>query len=199
MRRSTSGSFFSDTGSVSKLPASEHALYKAASLFATVIYRRYREGNEVAQPVAGTFLSPRLCWNWCPLFSALGHPEAFRNYLVCWRRPFPCPACPNSRLCCWCQHAPQPGFNVSCSFGDELFKGFRRSRPGGRCDCNCDWGESRESRHSDQCRRESDQEYHRTNAEIWTGHGTHNEHEAHRSDERGHLRTSLRRELQQRT
>src|SRR5436309_15218304 len=114
MRRSTSGSFFSDTGSVSKLPASEHALYKAASLFATVIDRRYREGNEVAQPVAGTLLSPRLCWNWCTLFSALGHPEAFRNYLVCWRRSFPCMACTNLRLLCCRQHTHEPRFYVSC-------------------------------------------------------------------------------------
>ena len=35
-------------GSVFKLLASEHARYKLASLFATVIDRRYREGNEVA-------------------------------------------------------------------------------------------------------------------------------------------------------
>src|SRR5438477_12477571 len=112
MRSSTSGSFFSETGSVCKLPASEHAPYKLASLFATVIDRRYREGSEVAQPVAGTFLSPRLCWNWCPLFSALGHPEAFRNYLVCWRRPFHGTACSNPRLCCWRWHATESRFFV---------------------------------------------------------------------------------------
>src|SRR4029450_10334342 len=139
MRRSTSGSFFSETGSVFKLLSLKHAPFKLAPPFATVIDRRYREDNEVVQPVAGAFLSPRLCWNWCPLFSALGHPEAFRDYLVCWRRPFPCPACSNPRLCCWRWHAPEPGFDGSCSFGDELFKGFRRSRPGGRCDRNCDW------------------------------------------------------------
>src|SRR4029077_2094669 len=139
MRRSTSGSLFSDTDPVFKLLASEHAPHKLASLFATVIDRRYREGNEVAQSVAGTFLSRRLCWDWCPLFSALGHPEAFRNYLVRWRGPFPCPPCPNPCLCRWRWHAPEPGFNGSCSFSDELFKGFRRSRPGGRCYRNCDW------------------------------------------------------------
>src|SRR5438128_2539678 len=88
----------------------------------------------------GAWIIPvELVMKWSPLFSALGHPEAFRNYLVCWRRPFPCPACPNPRLCCWRRHAPEPRFNVSCSFGDELFKGFRRSRPGGRCDRDCDW------------------------------------------------------------
>src|SRR5437667_6046712 len=152
MRSWHSGSFLSETGSVCKLQATEHAHYKLDSLFATVIDRRYREGSEVAQPVAGTFLSPRLCWNWCPLFSALGHPEAFRNYLVCWRRPFPGTACPNPRLCCWRRHAPEPRFNVSCSFGDELFKGFRRSRPVGRCDPNGDCGESGEAPHGTQCR-----------------------------------------------
>jgi hypothetical protein len=35
-------------GSVLKLPASDDASYNLASLFATVIDRRYREGNEVA-------------------------------------------------------------------------------------------------------------------------------------------------------
>src|SRR5207247_7189819 len=41
-----------------------------------------KEENEVAQPVAGARLSPRLRGSGRHLFSTLGHPKALRHYLI---------------------------------------------------------------------------------------------------------------------
>lgn len=87
--------------------------------------RRYREDREVAEPVTGAFLSPRLCWSWRSLFSALGHPEAFRDHFVRWGRAFACPACPYPRLCSWDRHTPEHGWDAQWGFGDKLFEGLR--------------------------------------------------------------------------
>ena len=43
----------------------------------------------MAQPVAGAFLSSRLCRAGRSLLSTLGHPETVRHYFVCRGGPFP--------------------------------------------------------------------------------------------------------------
>src|SRR5262249_57240843 len=44
-----------------------------------------KEENEVAQPVAGDRLSPRLRGSGRHLFSTLGYPKALRHYFICRR------------------------------------------------------------------------------------------------------------------
>src|SRR3989442_1115348 len=48
----------------------------------------------MAQSVARALLSARFCGRRCSLFSALGNPKAFRDYLVCRRRTLACPPPP---------------------------------------------------------------------------------------------------------
>src|SRR5215470_4525313 len=116
MTRSTSGSFFPNSALVLGLPALKRVDSKAASPFATSMDCRYREDGEVAQPVAGAFLSPGLCRSWRALFSALGHPKTFRNHFVCWRRAFACSAGTDTCLCCWRRYADEHGLVASCGF-----------------------------------------------------------------------------------
>ena len=155
--------------------------------------RRYREGNEVAQPVAGTFLSPRLCWNWCPLFSALGHPEAFRNY---------CSFLGESLSLL--SHAPTRGYAAGASTRLNLdsmphaallmnySKDFAAPDQAAAATAIAT-GERVANRavaiNADGKAINSIIELAR---EYGMGHGTHNGHEAHRSDQRGLLRTSRR-------
>src|SRR5215468_937295 len=56
--------------------------------FAAVEDRRYKKEHEVAQPVAGADLSPRLRGSRRHLFSTLGHSKALRHHRVCRRATF---------------------------------------------------------------------------------------------------------------
>src|SRR2546430_17667106 len=91
----------------------------------------------MAQPVAGAFLSSRLCRAGRSLLSTLGHPETVRHYFVCRGGPFPFATRPDARLRRR-EHTPEPRFNATRSFPDELFERLRRSAFGGRRTGNCD-------------------------------------------------------------
>ena len=94
--------------------------------------------REMAQSVAGVFLSPRLCRTRRSLFSTLGLPEAVRNYFVYRRRTRAGSIGPDARLRGRRRHTPEPGFNASYGFVDELLERFRCSRFGGCRHGNCD-------------------------------------------------------------
>src|SRR6266576_2315892 len=97
----------------------------ALPLFAMVTDRRYRRGNEMAQPVAGAFLSPRLCRARCPLFPTLGRSETFRNYFFHRRGTRPGPSCSDTRLRRRRGRASDARFNEPFGFTDQLLEGLR--------------------------------------------------------------------------
>src|SRR5215475_15209613 len=84
--------------------------------------------NEVAQPVAGARLSPRLRRSRRHLFSTLGYTKALRHYLICRRGTVACKTGAYSHLCRWSGHAFEYGGHAVRRTGDELFKRFRCSR-----------------------------------------------------------------------
>ncbi len=79
----------------------------------------------MAQSVARALLSARFCRRRCSLFSALGNPKAFRDYLVCRRRTFACAARAYARLRRWSRDALESGLDAKRSLNDELFQGLR--------------------------------------------------------------------------
>src|SRR6266542_6297963 len=87
--------------------------------------------REMAQPVAGAFLSSRLCRAGRSLFSTLGLSEALRNYLVYRRGTCAGSTGPNARLRGRRGHTPELGFDASYGVAHELLKRFRCSGSGG--------------------------------------------------------------------
>ena len=141
-------------------PESVQSCIICRAIFATVTDPHYKEGNEMAQPVAGAFLFAGLCRTRRALFSALGHSKTFRNYLVCWRRPYAGTACPDACVRRWGRYTPEPGFHASCSFANELLERFRRSGSSSRRNCNCNRRQNDQPRDRDQWRWETDHEHH---------------------------------------
>src|SRR6266516_4962069 len=101
-------------------------------------HARLDRPREMAQPVAGAFLSPGLCWAGRSLFSTLGLSEAVRNYLVYWRRTRAGPTSADARLRGRLRHSPELGFDAWYRLGDELLERFRCARSGGCRHSNCD-------------------------------------------------------------
>ena len=93
-------------------------------------HARLDRPREMAQPVAGAFLSPRLCRAGRPLFSTLGLSEAIRNYLVYRRRTRAGPTSADARLRGRLRHSPELGFDACYGLGDELLERLRGSRSG---------------------------------------------------------------------
>src|SRR5207237_5036746 len=85
---------------------------------------RLHRPHEMAQSVAGAFLSPRVRRAWCSLFSTLGHSEAFRNYFIYRTGTFSRPFGSDSRLCRRRGWAPKPRFDDSSGFIDQLLERF---------------------------------------------------------------------------
>src|SRR5207245_10626958 len=112
------------------------------AIFATVTDPHYKERNEMAQPVAGAFLFAGLCRTRRALFSALGHSKTFRNYLVCWRRPYACTACPDACVRRWGRYTPEPGFHASFSLSNKLLEIFGLSGSSRRLNFNLNRAEN---------------------------------------------------------
>src|SRR5262245_31920526 len=90
-----------------------------------------KEENEVAQPVAGVRLSPRVRGSRRHLFSTLGHPKTVRHYLICRRRVIARKAGAHSHLCRRSGNTFEYGLDAVRGAANELLEGFRRTRPGG--------------------------------------------------------------------
>src|SRR5262245_23068499 len=93
-------------------------------------HARLHRPYEMAQPVAGAFLSPGFCRPGRSLFSTLGHSEAVRNYPFYRRRTRAGPTGSHACLRRGRRRTPEPGFDASNGFADELLERLRCSRSG---------------------------------------------------------------------
>src|SRR5438552_4176367 len=91
----------------------------------------------MAQSVARAFLSPCVRRAWSSLLSALGHSEAFRDYLVYRRGSCSRPFVSDTRLCRRGGWTLEPRVGDSAGFTDQLLVGFRRVGPGARSNRDC--------------------------------------------------------------
>jgi len=143
----------------------------------------------MAEPADRAFLPSALRRCWCPLFPALGNPEALWNHFDHRRRPGARAPCGDSHVSGWRRFASCSGCDATSRFGYKFLKRFCGGGPGRGGNRNRDRNKGKQSDDRVNRERQADLEHCRPGTTARTGNWPDYRRQPNESDVRSFLRS----------